>query len=182
MVSLSLSPRFAGGMSARPTNRATVAREGALEREQDYVLVNQDPDQLISPQRKLASRDSRESRDGRKDDTKGVGDGHRTRTQKEAMLSCQASEKKTALCSPGKFISTFGGSKKFTRFRDLLPRSALLLRVMLARKMCERGGPRARPSWLRATGVFVFVYLFLFLHCCRIHPDPSLSRSIACCR
>ena len=25
-------------------------------REQDYVLVNRDPDQLISPQRKLASK------------------------------------------------------------------------------------------------------------------------------
>ena len=45
-------------------------------------------------------------------------------------------------------------------------------------KTREKSGPRARPSWLRATGVFVFVYLFLFLHCCRIHPDPSLSLSL----
>ena len=90
---LSLSPRFAGGRSARPTNRATVASEGALEREQDYVLVNRDPDQLISPQRKLASRDSR-GVSGRKDDTKGVGDGHRTRTHAERGHAVMSSERK----------------------------------------------------------------------------------------
>ena len=38
----------------RATNQPRNRREGALEREQDYVLVNRD--QLISPQRKPAKR------------------------------------------------------------------------------------------------------------------------------
>ena len=116
------------GWKERETNQRTaqpsLAKVPWREREQDDVLVNRDPDQLISPQRKLARQSGQSGVSGRKDDTKGMGDGHRTRTQKEAMLSCQASEK-TALCSPGKFISTlFGGSKKFARFHDLLPRTS----------------------------------------------------------
>ena len=46
----------------RETNQPRDRREGARAREQDYVLVNRDPDQLISPQRKLASRDARTAR------------------------------------------------------------------------------------------------------------------------
>ena len=169
------------GWKERETNQPRNRREGALEREQDYVLVNRDPDQLISPQRKLASRDSRESRDARTTRREWVTDTGLARRKRPCCHVKRA--KRRPLCAPQGNLY-----RRSAAARSSLDFVISSLGPLVACNACAQNvrGKRASRTTilprLRATGVFVFVYLFLFLHCCRIHPDPSLSRSIACCR